>query len=183
VLDSFAFGSGTSEHLLPTNISADEIEKNASFLNSKLLSFLVCFLGLQISYLSWGVIQERIIKHDYKSLLPSDEIQHDRFNSTQFLVLANRVAGLILSSLIMFIFSRQSFQNNKHLQKIVSSKHWAPLFICSYSSLSNVLSSCFQYEGKAINLIITYPYGKFFLLIEFFRASSKMKMAQWGFNY
>jgi adenosine 3'-phospho 5'-phosphosulfate transporter B2 len=38
-------------------------------------------------------------------------------------------------------------KKTKSLNKIVSYKNWPPLFICSYSSLSNVLSSWFQYES------------------------------------
>ena len=90
-------------------------------------------------------MQERIIKHDYTNL---DVVQPARrFTSTQFLVLANRLSGLFLSGLILLIFQRDQFKNMIKLQKIVSAKHWAPLFICSYSSLSNVLSSVFQYEA------------------------------------
>lgn len=91
-------------------------------------------------------MQERIIKYDYFPI-DTNQTQPERFKNTQFLVLSNRLAGLTLSSIIMLIFKKPQFQNFRDLQKIVSVKHWAPLFICSYSSLSNVLSSCFQYEA------------------------------------
>ncbi len=92
-------------------------------------------------------MQERIIKYDYLPLEYRNQSQPDRFKNTQFLVLSNRLAGLMISSVIMLVFNKARFHMFRDLQKIVSMKHWAPLFICSYSSLSNVLSSCFQYEA------------------------------------
>ena len=159
LLDFFAFGSGTSELLL--NISPNQNqnhEENNLYTKSNIISFIICFTGLQVSFLSWGVVQERIIKYDYipitiKSLhdFPSSNTyQHERFKNTQFLVLSNRLAGLIISSAIMLVFKKPQFRTFKDLQKIVSVKHWAPLFICSYTSLSNVISSCFQVCLKII---------------------------------
>lgn len=110
-----------------------------------ILSFIACFSGLQVSFVVWGLMQERIIKYGYSST--GDSKEFSRFKSSQFLVLCNRFAGLLLSSLILVLFERRSFKFNSSFQKIVSAKNWAPLFTCSYSSLSNVMSSWFQYEA------------------------------------
>lgn len=152
IFDFFAFGSGTSEILLTTAPSANFQEESNMYSSTNIINFVICFLGLQASFLSWGVMQERIIKYDYRPInsenhSASDGEHRDKFKNIQFLVLSNRIAGLVISSVIMIIFQRETFRYLKHLQKIVGVKHWAPLFICSYSSLSNVLSSCFQYEA------------------------------------
>jgi adenosine 3'-phospho 5'-phosphosulfate transporter B2 len=67
-----------------------------------------------------------------------------RFKNSQFLVLTNRLAGLLLSGFILLISNRRKLPTYR---KLVSWDAWPPLFICSYSSLSNVLSSWFQYES------------------------------------
>jgi solute carrier family 35 (adenosine 3'-phospho 5'-phosphosulfate transporter), member B2 len=132
----------------------------------KLRMFLFCFGGLQLSFLLWGLLQERIIKFSYASTLSASDLngsqvadQHklniaykedlQKFKSSQFLVLTNRLAGLILSSIILLVCNRNnsSFAVNPSWRKIISDKNWAPLFVCSYSSMSNVLSSWFQYES------------------------------------
>lgn len=137
----YSFGTGEAQ-LLPSKNPANISKTDPK---SKALTFGVCVIGLQVSYLSWGLIQERIIKHDYSNFDPIKPAE--RFTNTQFLVLVNRLFGLILSGIILVIFKREQFRNFDSMQKIVSAKHWAPLFICSYSSLSNVLSSVFQYEA------------------------------------
>jgi len=130
---------------VPTQFQ-DDHEENP-YTKSNIISFLICFTGLQVSFLSWGVMQERIIKYDYRPVDLTNQTDSSRFKNTQFLVLSNRLAGLFISSMIMLIFKNPRFNSFRDLQKIVSVKHWAPLFICSYSSLSNVISSCFQYEA------------------------------------
>jgi adenosine 3'-phospho 5'-phosphosulfate transporter B2 len=128
----------------------------------RLLLFLFCFAGLQISYLLWGLMQERIIKFDYStnSEIGPDSLNNNaklsKFKNSQFLVLANRFAALILSSLILIVCNRKKVElfcmslelpRTKSFRKVVSHENWGPLFVCSYSSLSNVLSSWFQYES------------------------------------
>jgi len=132
----------------------------------KVRTFLFCFGGLQLSFLLWGLLQERIIKFSYASTLDLDlngshvvadhhklniayKEDLQKFKSSQFLVLTNRLAGLILSSIILLVCNRNSssFAANPSWRKIISDKNWAPLFVCSYSSMSNVLSSWFQYES------------------------------------
>jgi adenosine 3'-phospho 5'-phosphosulfate transporter B2 len=96
-------------------------------------------------------MQERIVKYTYeisKSSPSSSKEIATRFKNSQFLVLANRFAGLLLSSAILLVCNRkQAKVTMSSYRKLVSYKTWPPLFICSYSSLSNVLSSWFQYES------------------------------------
>jgi adenosine 3'-phospho 5'-phosphosulfate transporter B2 len=134
--------------------SETELSNNKSR-KETLLTFFLCFFGLQCSFLLWGLMQERIIKFSYKIEGQNEDNNSSRvrkFTNSQFLVLTNRLAGLILSSFLLLYFNRPSnrlrfggFRSS--YSQIFSYKNWPPLFICSYSSLSNVLSSWFQYES------------------------------------
>lgn len=179
-LNLFAFGTAPRpdqpilpQHNLITNknndysvdiktIQIETTEESDETATSRIANFLLCFAGLQMSFLIWGLMQERIIKFGYSESISEfesqDEIsahkkQFSNFKNSQFLVLSNRFAGLLVSLLILFVCNRKTFKFNgikfspSSLQKIVSCKNWAPLFICSYASLSNVLSSWFQYES------------------------------------
>ncbi|CAF0939649.1 unnamed protein product [Brachionus calyciflorus] len=174
-LNLFTYGTGKSASAqtgLPTTVHDTNViieknipskhtenEREETTNSKKIFQFLICFVGLQVSFLIWGVMQERIIKYGYKnSDNPNFKTKEDieNFKNSQFLVLSNRFAGLILSLLIMFISNRQMIRIKGYgviklpfssMEKIASSKNWAPLFVCSYSSLSNVLSSWFQYES------------------------------------
>ena len=152
--NNFQDGEPTSPPVLPSTQS-DEIW-NAK----KIRMFLFCFGGLQLSFLLWGILQERIIKFSYStssSITNDNTFDHTRnmmykkdlakFKSSQFLVLTNRLAGLLLSSVILIFCNRNASFKTVAWRKIVSDKNWAPLFVCSYSSMSNVLSSWFQYES------------------------------------
>ena len=137
--------------------TASTTSENSSSRRETFLSFIVCFLGLQISFLLWGLMQERIIKYNYhmtanggitasREELAAISRKAQKFQNSQFLVLANRSVGLALSFCILLVCNRNraTFLTYK---KLVNYRHWPPLFICSYSSLSNVLSSWFQYES------------------------------------
>lgn len=131
------------EEVIPLNIPIVEtIEAPKNNLKNYFQLFC-CFLGLQISFLLWGVMQERIVKYEYGT---DDEKFH--FKNSQFLVLSNRLFGLILSIALIVIFNQRKIARRcKFLAKISSVDEIAPIFVCSYSSLSNVFSSWFQYES------------------------------------
>jgi adenosine 3'-phospho 5'-phosphosulfate transporter B2 len=144
----------------------DSTEKKNSINRNNVLMFVFCFLGLQVSFLLWGLIQERIVKFGYednqqsneKELIAGKTQQLANFSNSQILVLTNRIAGTLLSLFIMMVFNKKeivcfgkcvlmNIRQSKSLSEIVSYKNWPPLYICSYSALSNVLSSWFQYES------------------------------------
>lgn len=89
-----------------------------------------CFLGLQVSYLTWGVLQEKIMTQKYYEVFPSDG---QRFSDSQFLVFVNRVLAFTLSGLYL-LFTQQP-------------RHLAPVYKYSYCSFSNIMSSWCQYEA------------------------------------
>uniref|UniRef100_A0A336LWR1 Adenosine 3'-phospho 5'-phosphosulfate transporter 1 n=1 Tax=Culicoides sonorensis TaxID=179676 RepID=A0A336LWR1_CULSO len=106
-----------------------------STIKQECLTFFFCFCGLMVSFLSWGVLQEKIMTVEYIGL---DGKTKSHFTDSQFLVFVNRTLAFIVSS-IYLIFKRYSL-------------HPAPLFKFSYASFSNIMSAWCQYEAlKFVN--------------------------------
>jgi adenosine 3'-phospho 5'-phosphosulfate transporter B2 len=85
-------------------------------------------MGLQGSYLVWGALQERIMKHTY-----GEGDSAEQFGESQFLVFVNRVLAFC-AAIAICRFTTQP-------------KHQTPLYKYSFPSMSNVMSSWFQYEA------------------------------------
>ncbi|XP_033328240.1 adenosine 3'-phospho 5'-phosphosulfate transporter 1 [Megalopta genalis] len=90
---------------------------------------LYCFFGLQVSYLSWGYLQEKIMTQEYED----DNGNKGRFKDSQFLVFVNRILAFLMSGLYLVV-QRQP-------------QHKAPLYKYAFCSLSNIMSSWCQYEA------------------------------------
>ncbi|XP_076312748.1 adenosine 3'-phospho 5'-phosphosulfate transporter 1 [Tachypleus tridentatus] len=88
-----------------------------------------CFCGLQVSYLTWGLLQEKIMTKEYENSTGSIGL----FTDSQFLVFVNRVLAFIFAGTYI-VFTRQP-------------RHTAPLYKYSYCSFSNIMSSWCQYEA------------------------------------
>ena len=89
-----------------------------------------CFLGLMGSYLTWGVLQEKIMTREY---VGNDGKTKAFFKDSQFLVFANRFLAFIIA--VAYLFFRRE------------TRHRAPLYKYSFASFSNILSTYFQYEA------------------------------------
>lgn len=100
-----------------------------------ILLFL-CFLGLQGSYLSWGVLQEKVMSQEYVN----EQGERSLFKDSQFLVLVNRVLAFCMAGTVL-LFTRQP-------------RHKAPLHKYVFCSFSNILSSWCQYEALKY---VTFP--------------------------
>ncbi|XP_022081485.1 adenosine 3'-phospho 5'-phosphosulfate transporter 1-like isoform X2 [Acanthaster planci] len=98
--------------------------------HNRALVLVSCVVGLQGSYLTWGVLQERIMKHEYGK---DESNPGEKFANSQFLVFMNRILAFTAAGLII-LATRQP-------------RHTAPLYRYSYCSLSNVMSSWCQYEA------------------------------------
>ncbi|VVC39669.1 Hypothetical protein CINCED_3A010360 [Cinara cedri] len=94
-----------------------------------LFTFLYCFGGLQVSYLIWGVIQEKMISQSYGTS------ESSKFHDSQMLVFLNRGLSTILSAIFLF------------LNEGIQSKKSPPLYKYSYCTVSNIISSWCQYEA------------------------------------
>uniref|UniRef100_A0A182Y6F8 Adenosine 3'-phospho 5'-phosphosulfate transporter 1 n=1 Tax=Anopheles stephensi TaxID=30069 RepID=A0A182Y6F8_ANOST len=93
-----------------------------------------CLVGLMGSYLTWGVLQEKIMTQEYEG----PEKRKSHFKDSQFLVFSNRVLGFMLTA--VYLVAKRQF------------RHRAPLYKYSYASFSNIMSAWFQYEAlKFVN--------------------------------
>lgn len=94
------------------------------------LKLVFCASGLQVSYLTWGILQERVMTGSYGATATSPG---EHFTDSQFLVLMNRVLALVVAGLYCVLRKQP--------------RHSAPMYRYSFASLSNVLSSWCQYEA------------------------------------
>jgi len=97
------------------------------------IAIKLCFCagGLYSSYLTWGVLQERIITRKYGA--NENNEGGEKFTDSQFLVFINRISAFIIAGC--------------YLQMKRQPKHACPFYKYSFCSLSNILSSWFQYEA------------------------------------
>ncbi|PRD27157.1 UNVERIFIED_CONTAM: Slc35b2 [Trichonephila clavipes] len=123
------FVHGEEDTRLPEIVGNVHSVKPKPSTTQKALTILFCFAGLQVSYLTWGLLQEKIMTQDYQN--SSGEIS--KFTDSQFLVFVNRV--------LAFIFAGTYVSMSKQ------PKHVAPIYKYSYCSFSNIMSSWLQYEA------------------------------------
>ncbi|TDG49560.1 hypothetical protein AWZ03_004051 [Drosophila navojoa] len=99
------------------------------------VQLLWCFGGLMVSYLTWGVLQEKIMTQHYQNFAGESA----KFKDSQFLVFANRMLAFFVAL--------------GYLQwQPTATRHRAPLYKYSYASFSNIMSAWFQYEAlKFVN--------------------------------
>lgn len=81
------------------------------------------------SYLTWGLLQEKIITQEYVD----SEGKKAMFRDSQFLVFVNRALALVVSGVYLLVQQQP--------------RHRAPLYKYSYASFSNIMSAWFQYEA------------------------------------
>jgi len=93
--------------------------------------FLMCFIGLQTSYLTWGYMQELIMTTEFN---PTERTPDGKFPSAAFCVFSNRFLAIIVAVIAVKL---------RH-----GSLHaGAPLIAFSPCALSNTLSSWCQYAS------------------------------------
>lgn len=111
------------KELLPTGSALPRSVKQDALL------LLFCTTGLQASYLTWGVLQEKIMTQTYRNAL-GEEAQ---FQDSQFLVFVNRILALAVAGATALLLHQP--------------RTTMPLFKYAYCSLTNILSSWCQYEA------------------------------------
>jgi D-alanyl-lipoteichoic acid acyltransferase DltB (MBOAT superfamily) len=99
-----------------------------SFTHQTLL-LMYCASGLLVSYLIWGLLQERIMAYDYSE----SGTGRERFKNSQFLVFMNRILAFFVACIAVTARRVKSRQ--------------PPLYKYSYGSFSNIMSSWCQYEA------------------------------------
>jgi len=110
-------------------IKADKPEKKETTMMQDFIEFMWCALGLQVSYLVWGLLQEKIMTREYEDSAGNTK----KYTDAQFLVFVNRILAFAVA-LTAIMLRRQP-------------RHKAPLFKYSYCSFSNIMSSWCQYEA------------------------------------
>lgn len=142
--------SDSNDTLLPVTVKNGTDAKKHSITSSlkskKVFLIFYCFLGLQVSYLSWGLLQEKIMTTVYYKAKRDGEdmeVSHGysfRFTNSQFLVLVNRVLAFVIAFVALNI---KNWRNSSRHE----SRSEPPLYQYIFCSLSNILSSWCQYEA------------------------------------
>ncbi|XP_017776137.1 PREDICTED: adenosine 3'-phospho 5'-phosphosulfate transporter 1-like [Nicrophorus vespilloides] len=112
---------------LDRTVSATQTASQRTECNTaiRLLFYFVC---LQLSLVSWGVLQEKVT-HEYVN----EKKEVGVFKDSQFLVFINRILAFTISGIVMCL-RRQP-------------RHKCPMYKYVFCSLSNILSSWCQYEA------------------------------------
>jgi len=111
-----------------------------------LRTLMFCSAGLICSFLVWGILQERMLTMPYRD--------GEFFTYSYGLVFTNRLFSLILSSILVWMYERESLTLST-----------APLYEYSFPSVSNMLSSWCQYEALAYVTFPTQTLSKSFKLV------------------
>lgn len=127
------------------NVEPQVVDKSSSMLANRSRSavLLFCVVGLQASYLTWGLIQERIMTQKYGAIAG---VGGEKFQNSQFLVFVNRLLAFVVAGAVI------SFGTQP--------KHGCALYKFSFASFSNIMSSWFQYEALKFVSFPTQVLGK-----------------------
>eukprot|EP00510_Aplanochytrium_minuta_P000955 CAMPEP_0184012898 /NCGR_PEP_ID=MMETSP0954-20121128/4703_1 /TAXON_ID=627963 /ORGANISM="Aplanochytrium sp, Strain PBS07" /LENGTH=265 /DNA_ID=CAMNT_0026293007 /DNA_START=23 /DNA_END=817 /DNA_ORIENTATION=- len=125
---------------IPRTVSAQKVEpangSQESFA-ARSAKLIFCTFGLLASFLSWGVLQERIMTSNYDT---------GKFTSSNFMVFCSRAVGLLISLAVVNLTEQPRLK--------------APFYKYSFTSLSNVLSSFCQLEALKYLSFPTQVLGK-----------------------
>ena len=119
------------------DLEAGQVEKGEESKLKQVFLLLFCFLSLQVAYLTWGLLQEKIMTQKYFNLLTGEK---ENFKNSQFLVFLNRLFAASLSATVLLV--KNDFSTT------------APLYKFSFASISNILSAWCQYEALKF---VTFP--------------------------
>ncbi|KAK7907630.1 hypothetical protein WMY93_016242 [Mugilogobius chulae] len=131
VIKACVFGNEAKSSLIDDISAPTRTDPDSGSSIKQIVKLLVCAAGLQASYLTWGVLQERVMTRSYGA--KSQKEQGERFQDSQFLVFMNRILALTVSGLWCLLFKQP--------------RHGAPMYKYSFASLSNIMSSWCQYEA------------------------------------
>ena len=126
LMNACVVGDG-ADYKKDDGVSGEESTKET--MGQSAMRLAVCTVGIQVSYLLWGLMQERIMTKPYET--------GELFRSSKFLVFANRFLALFAAMAGMAI-------SGEPLGRAAKS---TPLYKFSFSSVSNILSSVCQYEA------------------------------------
>jgi solute carrier family 35 (adenosine 3'-phospho 5'-phosphosulfate transporter), member B2 len=128
---SNSVSSGTSSHAIDS-FFATHFSSNPEFFKQA-FKFAICFVSLQVSYLTWGYMQELIMT---KEFTPTDRVPTGKFPSAAFCVFSNRFLAVLVALVAVRYKHGAFFSNNK-----------APLWAFTPCAFSNTMSSWSQYAS------------------------------------
>ncbi|XP_071595419.1 adenosine 3'-phospho 5'-phosphosulfate transporter 1 isoform X1 [Heliangelus exortis] len=130
VIKSCVFGSEVKSVHQEDGSLPSRAEPTESSTARQVFKLLFCAAGLQASYLTWGVLQERVMTRTYGA---TETDPGEKFKDSQFLVFMNRILAFTVAGLYCALTKQP--------------RHGAPMYKYSFASLSNILSSWCQYEA------------------------------------
>ena len=104
-----------------------------------LLRLGVCIVGLQLSFLSWGILQERMVTLSYGS-------EGKKFKDSVFLVFGNRSLAFLIAVAVVW-YRRRFLTPTPASQPISNVQQDIPFYCYLYASFSNIMATWFQYEA------------------------------------
>lgn len=114
------------------NAPAAGADANADFF-AQAARFAFCFAGLQVSYLTWGYMQELIMTTTFE---PTPGAPDGKFPSAAFCVFSNRFLAILVAIVAVRMRHGAVLENND-----------APLLAFAPCALSNTMSSWSQYAS------------------------------------
>ncbi|XP_026871487.2 adenosine 3'-phospho 5'-phosphosulfate transporter 1 isoform X2 [Electrophorus electricus] len=130
---SCVFGTDSKNAVLDDVSVAPRAETESTSSTRQSMKLIFCAAGLQGSYLTWGVLQERVMTRSYGGTEEEGGGGGEHFSDSQFLVFMNRILALTVAGLCCVVFKQP--------------RHGVPMYKYSFASLSNILSSWCQYEA------------------------------------
>ena len=124
--------TSSSSRSVPLGSPSGGVNSNEEFVQV-VIKFVLCFLGLQASYLTWGYMQELIMTTKFT---PTENVPSGLFPSAAFCVFSNRFLAVIVALISVRLRHGAFFANNK-----------APLAAFTPCALSNTMSSWSQYKA------------------------------------
>ncbi|GMH62922.1 hypothetical protein TrRE_jg12950 [Triparma retinervis] len=112
----------------------------SSVFSPRVVELLTCFIGLQLSYLTWGFCQESLMTTQFG---PTPLVPEGRFPSAAFAVFSNRVVAIIVACVAV---------KNRH--GTLFDPKSAPILSFAPCALSNTFSSWSQYNALKF---VTFP--------------------------
>lgn len=128
---------------------------------------IFCILGLQVSYVTWGLLQVRELSCIscvrtiavcylyylvfFQERIMTESYDGEQFTNSQFLVFVNRILAWCVAGI--YIFSTRQ------------PRHIGPFYEYSYASISNTLSSWCQYEALKFVSFPTQVLAKSFKVV------------------
>ncbi|KAE9417831.1 hypothetical protein Angca_009675 [Angiostrongylus cantonensis] len=126
-----SFAIGTENYQFPESMKPSVGADTRNFFKDA-VTLLFFFTGIQCTLVMMGFLQERVITQGYRTY---DFEQTDQFGDAQFLVLCNRMVGILVCAIVLALtWKRQP-------------PHVQPYFVHSYTSISNTMSTWCQYEA------------------------------------